>query len=330
MNQLDQSTIEDEAKRYWIMRIIQYIKKPYDIILRLQGLGFGSLIPDSMYIRCAFREMTGNRLHLKHPITFSEKLQWLKLHDRKPLYTTLVDKYAAKEYVGGLIGTKYIIPTIGIWNTFDEIDFDHLPNQFVLKCTHDSGGAFICRDKKSLNLAEAREKMMRSLNTDYYLLGREWPYKDVPRRIIAEEYMEDHNTKEYQFTGIKELKDYKFYCFHGIPTYCQVISNRYTAETIDFFDMHWKYVDFTGLSVPHKPHSILPIDPPDCFEEMKMIAAKLSKEIPFVRVDLYSIHNSVFFGEMTLYPASGFGYFTPEEYNVKLGKMIDISYCYQK
>jgi hypothetical protein len=261
----------------------------------------------------------GTDLNLDHPRTFSEKLQWLKLQDRNPLYTTMVDKVEVKKYVEEIIGEQYIIPTLGVWDTPDEIDFEALPNQFVLKCNHNSGkGMCICKDKGKLDTRNVKKQLKKGLKENYYLSSREWPYRDVKRKILAEKYIETE--------AGTELKDYKFYCFQGVPRYCQVISDRNNNETIDFFDMEWKHQEFTGLAVPNQPflNSLSEIMKPAQFEQMKSIAARLSKDIPFVRVDLYEIKGNVYFGEMTFYPAAGFGIFTPMKWNKIMADYLEL------
>ena len=271
---------------------------------------------DKEFLQRYWKARFGVELNLKNPQTFFEKIQWLKLYNRKPEYTIMVDKYTAKKYVADKIGKQYIIPTLGVWNKFEDIDFDKLPNQFVLKCTHDSRGLVICRDKSKLDIKAAQKKISRSLNINYYMCGREWAYKNVKPRIIAEKYMEDSQSED--------LRDYKFFCFNGEPAFCQVVSDRTTNESIDFFDMEWNHQEFTGLSLPSKPFSSSPVPVPAQFEEMKKIAKILAEKIPFVRVDLYEVNGKVYFGELTLYPASGFGSFEPDKYNLIVGKMLKL------
>lgn len=276
---------------------------------------------DKLYLKVWYRNRMGYWMDFKNPETFTEKMQWLKLYNRKPIYTTMVDKYAVKKYVGKIIGMEYIIPTIGVWNSFEEIDFDSLPKKFVIKCTHDSGGLIICTDKSSLNINNAKAKIATSLQTDFYSLGREWPYKNVPRKIIAEQYMEDNNS--YQNNSVNDLVDYKFYCFNGEPAYCQVIRNRNICETIDFYDMSWNHMPFCGLN-PKASNGNTPVEKPNCFNKMLSIVRKLSNGIPFSRIDLYLIDSRIFFGEITFFPGSGIGMFTPNNWNKKLGDMIDL------
>lgn len=247
------------------------------------------------------------------PITFNEKLQWLKLYDHKPVYTTMVDKYEAKQYVADRIGKEYIIPTLGVWDRFDEIDFSKLPDQFVLKCTHDSGGLVICKDKSQLDLDSARKKINNCLKRNYFWVGREWPYKNVKPRIIAEKYMEDPETKE--------LRDYKFFCFNGVAKALFIASDRQTAgeETkFDFFDINFNHLPFTN---GHPNAEIAPTKP-DSFSEMVTLAEKLSKGIPHVRVDFYDVNGKVYFGELTFSHWSGFVPFRPKEWDEIFGSWI--------
>ncbi|MBE6291958.1 MAG: hypothetical protein E7091_06060 [Bacteroidales bacterium] len=278
---------------------------------------FFDLLPDKLFIQLKFFKNFHRFPNLKNPQTFSEKIQWLKLYDRNPRYTNLVDKYEVKKIVADLIGEQYIIPTLGVWNNADEIDYDALPNQFVLKATHDSGRIIICKDKSKLDKEWARKEMAKSLERDFYALTREWPYKNVHRRIIAELYMENP-----QDPG-RDLSDYKFFCFDGIPHYCQVIRNRSSKETIDFYDMQWNHMPFVGLN-PVVSNGLNPVERPTCLDEMVDVCTKLSKGFAFSRVDLYVIDDKVYFGEITFYPASGMGVFTPVEWNIKLGDLIKL------
>ena len=238
------------------------------------------MIPDSIYLKMRFKKSMGYSLNLKEPKTFNEKLQWLKLYNRNPEYTTMVDKYAVKKYISEKIGAEYIIPTLGVWNSFDEIDFDALPDQFVLKCTHDSGGLVVCRDKSSLDMNAARKKIETSLSNNFYYMGREWPYKNVPHRIIAEQYMLD------------DLRDYKLFCFDGfdgMPRMTLVCSERFTKDGLkeDFYDEAWNHLN---VQRPAHGNAILPIQRPKQYELMKKLAAKLSEKMPFPRIDFYEIN----------------------------------------
>ena len=270
---------------------------------------------DKTYLKLQFRAQMGKWLDLENPQTFNEKLQWLKLYDRRPEYTMMVDKYAVKAYVAQQIGREYIIPTLGVWDRFEDIDFDTLPERFVLKCTHDSGGLVICRDKASLDLQMAREKLEKSLKRNFYFYGREWPYKNVKPRIIAETYMEDSHTGE--------LRDYKFFCFDGEAKTLFVATERQTTgeETkFDFFDMDYQHLPFCN---GHPNAHCLP-EKPKCFDEMRRLAEKLSKGIPHVRVDFYEVDGKVYFGELTFFHWSGFVPFDPAEWDVTFGSWITL------
>ena len=282
-----------------------------------------SLIPDGMYLKFKYRVVMHKKLNLKTPITFNEKIQWLKLYNRKPEYTTMVDKYAVKDFVASKIGWKYIIPTLNVWNSSDEIEWDRLPNEFVLKTTHGGGnmGVIVVKDKNNINKKEIVYKLNKALKLDLYKRNREWPYKYVKKRIIAEKFMKDNTSND------KDLSDYKFYCFNGEPKYCQVIRDRNSKETIDFYDMKWNHMPFVGLNPIGKDgfeNGTSPVPKPIHLDKMIEICQKLSCNIPFVRIDLYLINNSIFFGEITFYPASGIGTFSPEEWSLKLGKMIEL------
>ena len=274
-----------------------------------------AFIPDKQYLQIMYRIRMGKKLNLDNPQTFNEKLQWLKLYDRRPEYTIMVDKYEAKKYVADRIGSEYIIPTLGVWDKFDDIDFDKLPNQFVLKCTHDSGGLVICRDKKTLDIQEARKKIEKSLKSNFFWVGREWPYKNVKPRIIAEEYMEDETDHE--------LRDYKFFAFDGVAKALFIATDRgnLSSETkFDFFDIDFNHLDFTN---GHPNSEVLP-HKPKTFDEMKKLAEKLSCGIPQVRVDFYEVNGKAYFGELTFAHWSGMKPFDPEIWDKKFGEMIEL------
>lgn len=283
------------------------------------------LIPDKLYLKLVYRIRMGKKLDLKNPQTFSEKLQWLKLHDRKPIYTTMVDKYEAKKYVAERIGEQYIIPTLGVWNHFDEIDFDKLPDQFVLKCTHDSGGLVIVRDKKKFDRRAAKKKIEGSLKRNFYWKGREWPYKNVEPRIIAEKYIEDPNgsLRDYKFFCFAaNLPVYKFLCFSGEPIIIQTIQNDKTKdETIDYFDLEWNLLDLRQ----NYENSNTPLPKPNMLHEMIDVAKKLSKGHLFIRIDLYQANEKVLFSEFTFFSDAGFEGFRPPEWDTLLGEKINLS-----
>lgn len=263
-----------------------------------------------MYRRCM-----GKKLNLKNPQTFNEKLQWLKLYNRNPEYTKMVDKYEVKKYVADKIGEEYIIPTLGVWNKFEEIDFDTLPQQFVLKTTHDSGGVVICRDKSSFDYEAAKKKLNTSLKNNFYYMGREWPYKNVKPRIIAEKYMEDSATKE--------LRDYKLFAFDGVVKALFIASDRQNPNEdtkFDFFDSNLKHLDFTN----GHPNATVTPAMPESFEEMKKLAEKLSEKIPHLRCDFYEINGKVYFGELAFFHWSGFTPFNPDEWDKTFGDWLKL------
>lgn len=289
------------------------VKNPYKVFSVISNWPIFRCLPDTIFLKLKFRGTLGYPLNLKSPKTFNEKLQWLKLYDRNPLYTMLVDKYKVKRYVASIIGDEYIIPTLGVWDSFDEIDFDKLPDQFVLKCTHDSGGLIICKDKRKLNLAKVRRIINKSLNANYYYNGREWPYKNVKPRIIAEKYMQDEHEKD--------LKDYKIMCFNGKVRMSFVCSERSDKLKVTFFDNNWRKLPFQR----HYPTSDTDIPKPQNFSKMVELAEVLSKNIPFVRVDFYEINGKLYFGEMTFFPGGGFEEFTPSKWDKKIGDLITLS-----
>ena len=265
------------------------------------------------YIFNVFKLRMGRELDLTNPTTFSDKLQWMKLYDHNPLYTKLVDKYEVKQYISEKIGAQYVIPTFGVWDNVEDIDFDSLPNQFVLKCTHDSGGLAICKDKKAFDVKKAKKKLKKSLKRNFFYMGFEWPYKNVKPRIIAEEYMEDAKTKE--------LRDYKFFCFKGEVKALFIATERQKeGEDVkfDFFDADFNHLPFRQ---GHENATILP-EKPICFEEMKTLAAKLSAELPQVRVDFYEVDGRVYFGEMTFFHHGGWTKFDPEEWDEIFGSWL--------
>ena len=270
------------------------------------------ILPDALYLRLKFFQRMKKFLNLKTPQTYNEKLQWLKLHDRKPEYTKMVDKYEVRKYIADTIGEEYLIPLLGVWDSFDEIDFDSLPEQFVLKCTHDSGGLVICKDKSKLDINAAEKKINKSLKTNYYWHGREWPYKNVKPRIVAEKFMVDESGTE--------LKDYKFFCFDGEPKFLFIATDRPHDTKFDFYDIDFNHLPFTN----GHPNADKEIKKPAGFDKMVEIARKLSKGIPHIRIDLYDINGEIYFGEITFFHWSGFTPFEPEEWDYKLGEYIKL------
>lgn len=275
----------------------------------------GLIIPDRLYLMLKFRKNFGRWPNLRNPKTFNEKLNWLKLRDRNPLYTRMVDKFEAKEYVASVIGKDYIIPTLGVWDSAEDIDFDALPEKFVLKATHDSGRVIICRDKSKLNREKTIREMRESLNRNFYAVTREWPYKNVKPRIIAEQLIESPDG---------ELPDYKVLNFNGTPKMILVCRDRFSKSglTEDFFDTNWTHLDVRRPSHPNAPeHEACPWE----LEKMLKLSRLLAKDYPFMRTDFYCVGGKIYFGEITLYPASGAVPFIPEKYDDILGEMLNIT-----
>lgn len=292
------------------------------VFYNLNNIGLFRWLPDKLFLSFAYRICTGKIMNWKKPELFTEKIQWLKLYQRNEDYTRMVDKVAAKEYVREKIGGKYIIPTLGVWSSFDEIDFDSLPDRFVLKTNNGSGSnsVIICKNKETFDKREARIKLNNSLYKNTYYDLREWPYKNIKPCIFAEKYLEENNDKSI---SLEYLTDYKFFCFGGDPMYCQVIKGRSNNETIEFYDKNWVKQPFIGLNPLANP-SELKAKQPLRYDEMLNIASILAKELPFVRIDLYECNSNVYFGEITLYPASGLGHFNPDKYDSVLGNLISL------
>jgi len=273
------------------------------------------LMSDKCYLKWMYSAMMGTKLNLEDPKTFNEKLQWLKLYNRNPEYCKLVDKYDVKSYISNLIGDEYIIPTLGIYDSFDDIDFNALPNQFVLKCTHDSGSTVICRDKATFDFEKTKAKLTKKLKSNLFWHTREWPYKNIKPRIIAEQYMEDVKTSE--------LRDYKFFCFNGEVKALFVATERQKkGEEVkfDFFDTEFNRLE---LKQGHPNAKQCP-QKPECFDEMKRLAEKLSQGIPHVRVDFYEVNGKIYFGELTFFHFAGIVPFEPQEWDYKFGEWIKL------
>lgn len=294
--------------------LAKLIKNPY-VVFRLPRLQQRMrLLPDAVYLKLVYRARIGRPLNLNSPKGFNEKLQWLKLYDRNPLYTKLVDKAEVKPWVAERIGWEHVLPTLGVWDSFDDIDFGALPERFVLKCTHDSGGLAICRDLSTFDMAAARRKIERSLANNYFWSGREWPYKDVRPRIIAEEYLDPAGEQ----VG---LTDYKVMCFGGQARCEFTCTGRADGNLhVDFFDTEWNHMPFTR----HYPNADVPPEAPERLKDMVAMAERLSEGMPFVRVDFYEVAGQYYFGEMTFYPGSGMEEFDPERWDEELGSWIEL------
>ncbi len=295
-----------------IRKLFRYLyDSDYRFIINSYRFGMYKEMSDEAYLKRTFKACFGYVPDLENPRTFNEKLQWLKLHDRKDIYTTMVDKYEAKKYVGHVIGEKYVIPTLGVWDHFDDIDFSKLPMSFVLKCTHDSGSVVLVRDKNHWDKDAAKKLLERGLSRNYYWSGREWPYKNVKPRILAEE-MVDMNPV-----------DYKRICLKGEPeVLCMCMDRQKGDLTFNYYDMNFNLLPFEWVHPNIKTGGE---KRPENFDEMKKLARKLSKGIPEVRVDFYDINGQVYFGELTFYHQSGFAPFSPEEWDLKLGQLLGLT-----
>ena len=271
-----------------------------------------AMMSDRLRLEMKYLYRMHDHLDLDHPVTFNEKLQWLKLYDRNPKYTMMVDKYLVKDYISQTLGEGHVIPTLAVYQSADEIDFDALPNQFVMKCTHDSGGSYLCKDKSTFDFEKVKSILTKNLRTNNYNVAREWPYKNVPHRIIIDRLLDDH-------TG-DVLRDYKFWCFNGVPTYmyCTVKDKKIYEN---FYDMDFKPVDINHGFERTVPEYVKPNN----FERMIELATVLSKDIPFVRIDFFNVNGRLYFGECTFYDWAGLRPFVNEEWDYKLGSLIDLS-----
>lgn len=291
----------------------KWIENPWRIGTSFARRGWLNKLPDKAYLSIIYRASLNKKMNWENPRTFNEKLQWLKLYDRNPQYCEMVDKFAAKAWAEAKIGSEYVVPALaGPWDSFEEIDFDALPDQFVLKTTHDCGGVIICKDKKTFDHEKARIFLTRHLHRDYYLTCREWPYKEVKPRIFAEKYLAELDD---------DLKDYKFFCFDGIPKMMFIASERQSKDSetkFDFYDMEFKHLPI----INGHPNSTQTIQKPQNFEKMKELAAVLSAGIPQLRVDFYECNGRLYLGELTFCHWGGLVPFEPEEWDLTLGTWI--------
>lgn len=281
----------------------------------LVKLGVTNILSDKMFLSLKYKNAFGRKLSLSNASSFNEKLQWLKLYDRRPEYTIMVDKYKVRGHIANMIGEQYLIPLIGVWDSPDEIDFDALPDQFALKCNHNSGtGMCICSDKAKLDISSVKKELRKGLKQNYYMRWREWPYKNVPRRILAEKYMKSDEGG---------LTDYKIHCFNGIPKIVLVCKDRFTEKglTEDFFSADWEHLDIRRPKIPNaRGH----IEKPEELSQMLQLATTLACGIPFLRVDFYIIDHKIYFSELTFFPASGFEHFVPGKWDNTLGDWLQL------
>lgn len=290
--------------------LAKVIKDPHHAMARFVEVYLSKRLSDEKYLKLMYWAVFGKRLNLKHPQTFNEKLSWLKLYGRRDIYSKMADKYAVKQFVTNLIGEKYVVENLMVADRWDEIDFNTLPNKFVIKCTHDSGGAFVCRDISTFDFEKVRCQIEGNMKRDYFHPYREWPYKNIPHRIIIDKFLDDK-------TG-NELRDYKFWCFNGEPKYMYcTIKGKDVYE--NFYDM-----DFAPVAIDHGfPRHQPEFEKPEAFEEMKEVAAKLSKDVLFVRVDLFYVDGQIYFGEYTFYDWAGLRPFGGN-WDAELGKLIKL------
>ena len=270
------------------------------------------MLPTKVYLNLRYHQVFKKWIDWSNPRSFTEKLQWMKVYGCRPEYVTMVDKLAVKQYVGGIIGEEIIIPTLKVWEFAEEMDFSALPDSFVLKANHDSGTVLVCKDKRKLNRQQVVKYFKKALSSDYYKIGRETPYKYVPRRIFAEKFLDCGEDRE--------IKDYKFFCFNGEPKIFKINFDRFSNFTANYYDLDMNVLPFG--EVDPAPDYSKTCEKPERFEYMVEICRKLSKGIPFVRVDLYNVNGKVYFGELTFFPTSGFGPFTSEEWDNRLGDWL--------
>ena len=275
-------------------------------------IGILRFINDKKYLTILYKKKSHRRLNLDNPKRFTEKLQWLKLNYRKDIFSTMVDKYKVKEYISNTIGKEYTIPTLGVYDKFSEIDFNKLPNQFVIKCSHDSGSVVVVRNKEDINYKKLKTYFNLVMKRNFYYRFREWPYKSVKPRILIEKFMVDDNSDA--------LTDYKFFCFNGVPKVMYISKDNSSDARTDFFDMEFNHLDLRFKD----PNADVMPEKPKQFETMKQIAKKLSKDMPFVRVDFYVINEKIYFGEMTFYHLGGFFDFHPDEWDYKFGEWLKL------
>jgi hypothetical protein len=293
------------------MKTGRWLRQPGKLLLPLGKRGYLRWLPDPLYLRIVYRGETGQTLRLGHPRTYTEKLQWLKLHDRNPAYRTLVDKYAVREWVAARIGSQYLVDLLGYYDSVEDIDLSRLPDQFVLKTTHGSTWNILCFDKSTMDWDAARRKLHDWMERSVYNLGREWPYKGLRPRIICEKLLTDQNGKVPD--------DYKFFCFGGQPRVVLVHKDRWGDHREVFYDAGWNRLEVKADS---GNLSLAQNEKPERYDEMIRVAATLSAGLRHVRVDLYNMEGRIYFGEMTFFPGSGFVRIEPDESNELWGSWI--------
>lgn len=297
-----------------IYSVKKKVGKLYKDYLTEEGK-YTSLLPDKIYLKKLYKKRVGKELDLKNPTTYTEKLNWLNLYDRRPEYTIMADKYAVRKYVAEKIGEEYLVELLGVWDSVEQIDFSSLPDKFVLKCNHDNG-VIICTDKKTFDIEKAKKELQWHLERDYYKKCREWPYKNIPRKIICEKYMEND-------TG-KLLIEYKVFCFNGKIKFTQVITDRFTdsGTTFDNYDFSWNYMDMYQGDHCNQKGDIY--EKPIFLDDIYAISEKLSKGISHIRIDFNIWNDKIYFGELTFFDSGGFDEFQPEKWAIELGNWIEL------
>lgn len=285
----------------------------YEKVLNYAFNHWGKYMTDSMLLKVRYRIIFHYPLNLKKVSTFNEKLQWLKLHDRKEIYHTMADKYEARGFVKEKIGEDYLVPLLGVWDKPEDVTLEGLPKEFVLKCTHDSQSIVVCKDKEKLDFRKAIEMLGQGLKVNYYALGREWAYKGIQPKIVAEKLLVDESGDD--------LKDYKVFCFHGEPKFIQIDYDRFKGHKRRFYSTHWQKLDF---KITYEDDKNLVIPKPQCLQEMLEVSRTLAKDVPFLRVDWYIVENKLYFGEMTFYPGCGFEPIEPYSKDEEWGTWISI------
>lgn len=299
-----------------IERIKTFMHNPVYFITSPASKGYLNWVPDAIYLKILYRLSLGESCNLKNPVKYNEKLQWLKLHDRKPEYEKMVDKYEVRAYIAEKLGEEYLIPCYGVYDSFEQIDFSKLPEQFVLKCTHDSGSVEICKDRNAFDIKKAGERLTEALKKNYYNTYREWPYKNVKPRIIAEKFMVDE--------AVDDLRDYKVMCFNGEAKLIEVHENRFARDrgyTQTFYDREWNKLEIAQ-------DGYMPEDDkrekPAKLEEMLALSETIAKDMYHARIDWYLIADKLYFGEITFYDGSGFTKFADEKDDIFLGGLIEL------
>ena len=299
--------------RVFVKKAVKELKGYCGLIAQPLFFHLSKLIPDRIYLEHRYKRLMGKKLNLDPPVTYNEKLNWLKLYDRNPLYTRLADKYAVRDYVKEKIGEEYLVPLLGVWNSPKDIDFDKLSDQFVLKCTHDSGSYIVCKDKTSFDADDAIKRLSKYFKINYYYYSREWVYKNIPHRIIAEQYLEDLNDKE--------TRDYKIFMFDGEPRFLYIATDRGIGETkFDYYDMDFNHIDVRQ----HYPNSSKKLHKPGNFDLMVKLAKKLGEGLKHVRVDFYDVNGRIYFSELTFYNNGGVTPYEPEKWDYVFGEWLKI------